>query len=595
MSRQKRPTEKSPKMTSRELFIRIMAGILCFLMVFSIIVVAIDAYASMALDLRVGEEVDVGLYYGENLAEGFTAETEKGFLLEIPNGKGVITFDEAREVKNISVASGSTLLKEGGIYVDTDVNTDVSVGGYRVMVSSYSTKVGGSAENDNIVPFLPMTTTTVAFDKENINGYIKRISDTVEKLESYAFPAYLDGKYYICLGAFESTEEAERFLDALGEYYVCEYTINQPDKNAYSVIDYQTNRVVFHFSGINSLTLTPLENNGFTSPSGDKYYGRLHFEKVGEKGFEIINTLFTEEYVASRLACEVDTSWNSEVLKAVATVIRTNAYSSMNKLSAHYSEGFDFCADAHCGGYHGCADLGENAIKAVKDTENEVIKSNGKLINAIFDVSNAGETLSLADAYGSAYSSKAKYLTSHVAAWEDSRNDADLYKKIEIAPYELYEILSQRIADCPLKGNVGEINVKKHSGAGIYVTEIEFSDIFGNKLTLSGSEVIRNILSGVVPSAAFSVGKAGEEINENVPVYNSTTKTSTVTQNKVKLEGDYGNFVFVGYDVGSGLGLSLNGANDLASKGYSYEDAYIDILKAYYDEITVEKIKDTNA
>ncbi|MBQ2251754.1 MAG: hypothetical protein II329_02175, partial [Clostridia bacterium] len=154
-----------------------------------------------------------GLFYSDTLAESFTATTEKGFRIEIPSGEGTITFNQASEIKSVSIASGVNLLKEGGTYVSAGENTDVHVGGYRIMVSSYSTKVGGSSKNDNIVLFRPMTTTTVAFDRDNIDGYIKRISTTAENFGSRAFPAYIDGKYYICLGAFESEDAAELFME----------------------------------------------------------------------------------------------------------------------------------------------------------------------------------------------------------------------------------------------------------------------------------------------------------------------------------------------------------------------------------------------
>ena len=37
--------------------------------------------------------------------------------------------------------------------------------------------------------------------------------------------------------------------------------------------------------------------------------------------------------------------------------------------------------------------------------------------------------------------------------------------------------------------------------------------------------------------------------------------------------------------------MSLNGVNDIVNNGYSYEDAYIDVINLYYTDVTVEKIK----
>ncbi|MBE6608015.1 MAG: SpoIID/LytB domain-containing protein [Ruminococcaceae bacterium] len=590
MSKQNRqPNKKLPR--ARELAIRIVAGILCFLMVFSVLVVAISAYENSATDLRLGEEVDVGLFYADSLAESFTASTEKGFRLEIPSGDGILTFNEASEIKSVSVVSGANLLKEGGTYISAGENTDVHVGGYRVMVSSYSTKVGGSSDNDNIILFRPMATTTIAFDKENIQGYIKRIAATVEKLGSHAFPAYIDGKYYISLGAFESKEDAEAFVESFGKSYVCDYTVTEPDKSAYSVIDYQTNNVIFHFSGIESLMVTPVGNAKFSASNGKDYYGRLLFERTSEDGFEIINTLCMEEYVASRLSSEVDTSWNVEALKAVATVIRTNAYAALGDKSVHSEEGFDFCTDAHCGEYHGCGSVNENAAVAVNSTQNTVIKSDGELINAVFGVNYPGATVSLSEAYGDLLSSDGKYLEGRLTAWENYEKRYSGRWQTEVTPSELYEILSQRVADCKLEGNISEINITKRSENGIYTTEIEFIDIFENKLTLRGSEIIRNLLAGVVKSSSFEVGKAGSEVKETQLKYNAENKETASSEQTVKLDGAHGNFVFVGRGSGSGLGMSLNGVNDIVNNGYSYEDAYIDVIKLYYSGVTVEKLE----
>ncbi len=593
MSKQNRqPDEKIPP--SRELLIRIVAGILCFLMVFSLVVVAISAYENSATDLRLGEEVDVGLFYSDSLAESFTATTEKGFRVEIPSGEGTLTFNHASEIKSVSIASGVNLLKEGGTYVSAGANTDVHVGGYRIMVSSYSTKVGGSSKNDNIVLFRPMTTTTVAFDKDNIDGYIKRIATTAENFGSRAFPAYIDGKYYICLGAFESEDAAELFMESFGNFYVCDYTVTKPDKKAYSVIDYQTNTVLFHFKGIDSLSVTPVGNAKFSASNGKDYYGRMRFKNVLENGFEIVNTLCMEEYVASRLSSEVDTSWNIEALKAVATVIRTNAYAGLGDKSVHKNDGFDYCTSAHCGEYHGCGDVNENAAVAVNSTQNIVIKSDGELINAVFGSSCPGATVSLSEAYGELLSSSGKYLAGKLAAWEKYEDRYSGKWRREITPYDLYELLRVRVSDCKLQGNVSQINIINRSENGIYVTEIEFIDIFENRLTLRGSEVIRNLLAGVVQSSSFEVGKAGSEVREKILEYNPEIKETTVSEKTVMLEGAYGNFVFLGRGTGSGLGLSLNGVNDIVNNGYSYEDAYIDVIKLYYTDVTVEKLENSD-
>lgn len=573
----------------KTLLVRIIAGFLGFLMIFSIVVIALQSYANTAIDLKIGDEIDVGLHYGSELAESFTADASKGFRIEIPCGESFISFDDANGIKSVSIANGESLTKTETSFTKADEGAGVSVGGYRVMLSSYSTKVGANSKNDNIILFRPTGETTGTFNADNIRGYIERISSTVKKLDSYAVPAYIGGQYFICLGGFATRELAENFLDAFKVSYNCEATVTEPDKNVYSVIDYKTGTLLCHFSGIDSLYLTPVANENFISSAGGTYYGRLRFENR-DGAFKIINTLHMEQYVASRLSAEVDTAWNIEALKAVATVIRTNAYGSLDENSPHNKDGFDLCASAHCGIYHGCGNVDENAENAVDMTKNTVIKSEGKLINALYGTTYGGATASIIDAYGEIMSEKGKYLAEVLTAWEDFEGRAGGRWTAEISPRELYEILSLRVADCPIKGNVVKIEALERSESGLYVTKIEFTDIFENKLTVSGSETIRNLLVGVARSANFVVGVAGSESLETTLVYNADTRETAKTETAVKFDGTYGNFVFVGRGLGSGLGMSLNGVNDLVNKGYSYENSYIDIIKMYYKDVNVEAL-----
>lgn len=581
--------ENQEKTPIRTILVRVLAGFLGFLMIFSIIVMAVQSYANTAIDLRIGDEIDVGLYYGSSLAESFTANADKGFRLEIPCDGGYLSFNDADGIKSLSIANGESLVKTDVAFAHPDKGAAVSVGGYKIMLSSYSTKVGANSKNDNIILYRPSTETTGTFNAENIRGYIERISNAVKKLDSYAVPAYINGQYYICLGAFATKELAENFLDAFKISYNCEAIITEPDKNAYSVIDYKTSTLLCHFSGIDALYVTPVANENFSAHTGETYYGRLRLENK-DGAFKVVNTLYMEQYVASRLAIEVDSRWNTEALKAVSTVIRTNAYSSLDDRSSHKKDGFDLCADSHCGTYHGCGNVDENIENSVLATKNTVIKSEGKLINALYGSTYAGATVSLEQAYGSTMAEKGKYLSEVLCAWEDFEDRSGGIWTGEISPSELYMLLASRVSDCTLKGNITEINVIKRSESGVYVTEIEFTDIFGNKMTLSGSEVIRNLLSGVVESSAFSVGLAGSDSTETTLIYNEDTKEIAKTETSIKFDGTYGYFVFVGRGQGSGLGLSLNGANDLANKGYSYENAYVDIIKIYYKDVTLEQI-----
>ncbi len=573
----------------RVLITRVIAAFLCFLMVFSVIAMIVRANASMEIDLKSGDEIDVALYSGATLAESLTVSTGKGFQIEIPCDGEWILFEEASEIRSVAVANGDHLVNDGGVYIDAGNNPSPHIGGYRIMLSSYSTKVGGSSENDNIIQFRPSSETTGTFNRSNISGYVSRITDTVVKLGSFPFPAFVDGEFYICLGGFASEEDADAFLDEFKNHYICEAEITEPDPDAYSVIDVQAGALIMHFSGIDSLALTPVGGADFASSSGEEYYGRLSFS-MQKGGFRIINTLYMEQYIASRLALEVDTSWNIEALKAIATVIRTNAYAGLDDRSAHAKDGFDFCSNAHCGVYHGCANVNDNVISAVHETESMVIKSDGRLINALYGSFYGGATVSFGEAYGSIMDGKGEYLVGSVSAWESYEKRVGGRWKYEITPYELYEMLSQRISDCPLEGNIASVDIVKTSESGVYVTELRFTDIFENTLTLSGGEIIRNTLAGIVDSANFVVGISGSTVSEIGFKYDKTSKQTTTFENKVKLEGSYGNFVFYGRGIGSGLGMSLCGANDLAKISSEYENAYIDIIKAYYSGVSVENI-----
>ena len=107
---------------------------------------------------------------------------------------------------------------------------------------------------------------------------------------------------------------------------------------------------------------------------------------------QIINRVNLEKYVAGVVECEGGTRANSEYYKTQAIICRTYALKNYYR---HIDEGFNLCSDVHCQAYLHKAQHSDKIKKSVKLTKGLVIVDTTlNLITATFHSNSGGQTMS---------------------------------------------------------------------------------------------------------------------------------------------------------------------------------------------------------
>lgn len=256
-----------------------------------------------------------------------------------------------------------------------------------------------------------------------------------------------------------------------------------------------------------------------------------------------------ENYLKGVLLGEVPASYNMEALKAQAVVARTYAMYKL-KYSKGAHENADMCDNpSHCQAYKAKEyaysawkdnekDENWNKIeKAVNETSGEVITYNNQLINAFFHAHSGGKTEDARYIWGQEIIPYLKSVDGCESyAFEDTKTfSKDEFKKILKEKYQEFD------------ENIESINVQDHT-----ISNRVFHIKIGN-LVLLGTDV-RNIFG--LRSSNFEI------INDD------------------------NNIIFKTVGYGHGVGMSQEGANQMATNGKDYRE----IIQHYYTGVEIVKI-----
>lgn len=256
-----------------------------------------------------------------------------------------------------------------------------------------------------------------------------------------------------------------------------------------------------------------------------------------------------EDYLKGVLIGEVPASYNIEALKAQAIVARTYALYKL-KYSAYAHENADMCDNpSHCQAYKSkeyaysvWKENEKNANwskieKAVDETSGEVIMYNNQLVNAFFHAHSGGKTEDARYIWGQEAIPYLKSVDGYESyAFEDTKT---------FSKAELKKVLKEKYHE--FDENVESISIQDHT-----ISNRVFHIKIGN-LTLLGTD-IRNICG--LRSSNFEI----------------TEDSNNIT------------FKTIGY--GHGVGMSQEGANQMAINGKTYKE----IVQHYYTGVEVQKI-----
>lgn len=308
-------------------------------------------------------------------------------------------------------------------------------------------------------------------------------------------------------------------------------------------------------------SLTNIENNSIDISSETaqnridtpKAYSKNENIKILFASDNVIKEMKIDDYLYGVVAAEMPASYNIEALKAQAVVARTYTLYSIENNTDKHGEA-SVCTDSKC-----CQawiskedriakwseinrdEYWNKIVTAVDSTKGQVIKYQGKLINAFFHANSGGKTEAPINVWGG---SGYPYLQTVATSGEDAYSQ---YKsEAEFTFDELLKKIKEKYSDIVLDFNKDDaIKILERFDSGRIKTIR-----FGNK-DFSGVEV-RTLLE--LKSANFDI-----EIKDN----------------KIK---------FTVYGYGHGVGMSQTGADSLANQGQKYED----IIKHFYTGVNIE-------
>lgn len=256
-----------------------------------------------------------------------------------------------------------------------------------------------------------------------------------------------------------------------------------------------------------------------------------------------------EDYIKGVLIGEMPITYELEALKAQAVVARTYTLYKLRNAEAKHENGADMCDDINCCqayktkeyAFASWDDKEENEKwakleLAVNSTSGEVIKYNGNLINAFFHANSGGKTEDVKYLWAK---QEMPYLHSV------SGNEQDLRKETKIFSKEEFEnLIADKISNY---NESSKIVMKDYTESGRV-----------NNLEIAGTNIeattLRNLIG--IKSTNFQIEESGDKI------------------------------IFQTLGYGHGVGMSQDGANEMAKTGQNY----VDIIKHYYTDVEVSKM-----
>ena len=288
---------------------------------------------------------------------------------------------------------------------------------------------------------------------------------------------------------------------------------------------------------------------GYGNPS---YAGILDLYATSE-GIVIINELPVESYLCKVVPSEMPASYQKEALKAQAVCARNYAERQMEdyaypEYQAHVNDSTDYQV------YNNSAQQ-DASTEAVRETAGEVLKYKGNIVTTYYYSTSCGKTTTM-------------------KAWGTSENE-DYEKSLPWYRWEAdidQDILSTLLAENVKKniGTVQSLEVTKTGPGGVALQIKAVGD--KGSITVDTENKIRKALGG----NGYEIKK-----QDGTVVQSGTLLPSAFF--KVKKAGNI--FKIIGGGYGHGIGMSQNGANEMAKTGKNYQE----ILQMFYPGTTIEK------
>lgn len=311
----------------------------------------------------------------------------------------------------------------------------------------------------------------------------------------------------------------------------------------------------------------PAHENGIQITSLERqcghpvYQGTIEIKKVPE-GLTVINEVPLETYLEAVVPSEMPSSYEKEALKAQAVCARTYAWKKM-KEGQREKMGADVDDSVNDQVYQNISPQ-PSVTAAVRETAGQILCQNGEPVQAYYFSTSAGAT-STDEIWGA--ETPAPYLKSVICQF-DSREPWSRWET-EIP----WTNIERRAADqIGQEGALLDISVTEKNESGA-VTGLQVITEAGS-FTLKEEYQIRQFLS---PDGCVITEKNGNQTPGGKLLPSAYFTMKLKKGETVQLSGG-------GY--GHGVGMSQNGANEMAKQGYTCQD----ILDYFFRQVEIRSI-----
>lgn len=315
------------------------------------------------------------------------------------------------------------------------------------------------------------------------------------------------------------------------------------------------------------------EGERITIPSLKRGYGTPGYDGILElfstaEGIVIVNELPVEQYLCAVVPSEMPASYQPEALKCQAICARSYAYCQMQSFA--YPEYYAHVDDSVSYQVYGNSKEQESSTRATKETDGKKLWYQNQVVKTYYYSTSSGHSTSV-EAWGTNLTEQNGYLSGVSIC--DAQGNA--YEK-ELAWYRWEAKIPQKTLEQLIEWNTGkEIGTLKNvevtkTGVGNVVLELT---VTGTKSTIK-IETEHKIRS--------TLGGDGYEITKQDQTVISSTKLLPSAFFTIAKNGKI--YIIRGGGYGHGIGMSQNGANEMAKAGKTCEE----ILQFFYPGTTVQ-------
>lgn len=311
------------------------------------------------------------------------------------------------------------------------------------------------------------------------------------------------------------------------------------------------------------------DEDGITVTSIDRqcghpvYYGTLEICKTKD-GINLVNELSLEDYLKAVVPSEMPSSYEKQALMAQAVCARTYAWKHIqdpDEEMVSYQADVDDSVNYQV---YGNILPQEATDKAVLDTKGRILTQNGEPVQAYYFSTSAGFT-STDEIWGADEASS--YLKSVKC---DFDQDSPWRKWTVTIPWENIQKRAQELYGGT--GRLLSVDAVRKNESGAVVSLQAVTE--GKTFYINGEYSVRQFLS---PEGCTIYEKDNEKEQGGRLLPSSYFTLNSSPGTSIEICGG-------GY--GHGVGMSQNGADQMAKQGYSCEE----ILKYFFKDVDIERI-----